>query len=220
MAVPPCPTPSSTTLNQPGDDEPHPLPGPYLFYQRDLPIEESTVLPPGYWWTMWRPTWGDLWPREVTDLKNRLKFIFRTAIYFLGLFAGDECGALLILRGTHLAHYSQFSPRYWRFPAMRAGDLQIGDTWTDPADRGRGLALFALEHVIAAHYRPGRKFWYVVAASNAASIRVVQKAGFKLVGTGAWVKPLGIKLTSAYVMKEARVIKEEAGAPPSAIQHG
>ncbi len=195
------------------NDDPDPMPREYLFYRRDFPVEERTPLPAQYWWTMWRPAWGDPWPREGKDLGTRAKFLFRTVVYFLGLFAGEECGALLILRDQHLAHYSQFSSRYWRFPGMRGDDLQIGDTWTDPADRGRGLASFALEKVIAAHYRPGRNFWYVVGSANAPSIRVVEKAGFALVGTGSWVKPLGIKLFGSYVMKEMPAPPPTAVAP-------
>lgn len=195
------------------NDDPDPAIAKYLFYRCNFPIEERTPLAARYRWTIWCPTSSDPWPREVKDLGTRAKFLFRSVVYFLGLFAGDECGALLILDGDRLAHYSQFSPRYWRFPGMRDDDLQIGDTWTDPADRGSGLASFALEKVIAATYKPGRNFWYVVGATNAPSIRVVEKAGFALIGQGSWVRPFGIKLLGSYVMQET------AAPPPAIIVH-
>lgn len=200
--------PESIAPNEDSD----PLPGKYLFYRCSAPVAERTALPEQYSWLLWRPSAGHPWPRPAHGVKTRGKFLFRSAIHFLGLFSGDECGALLILQGNRIAHYSQFSPRYWRFPGMQEDDLQIGDTWTDPAHRGRGLASFALERIITATYKPGRNFWYVVGAANAPSIRVVERAGFMLLGQGSWIKPLGIKLLGSYVM-------DETPAPPAAIVH-
>jgi len=37
----------------------------------------------------------------------------------------------------------------------------------------------------------GRGFWYIVADNNLPSIRVVEKAGFKLVGVGEWRRSWG-----------------------------
>ena len=117
------------------------------------------------------------------------------------LFAGDQCGALLIRDGDRLAHYSAFTSRFWRFPFLADSDLQIGDTWTDPAYRGKGLALFALRTIVRDHHQPGRRFWYVVEDLNRASIRVVEKAEFKLSGEGFWRKPWGLKLPGSFVMR-------------------
>jgi len=97
-------------------------------------------------------------------------------------------------------HYSGFTPRYWRFPFLQDSDLQIGDTWTEPSHRGKGLALFALLEIIRIKRKPGRKFWYVVGGLNTPSIRVVEKAAFSLVGKGTFIVPLGIKLLGSYVM--------------------
>jgi RimJ/RimL family protein N-acetyltransferase len=97
-------------------------------------------------------------------------------------------------------HYSAFTPRYWRFPFLRDGDLQIGDTWTEFSHRGRGIALFALLEIIRINRKPGRTFWYVVNELNAPSIRVVEKAAFSLVEKGTFVVPFGIKLLGSYVM--------------------
>ena len=119
------------------------------------------------------------------------------------LFAGDQCGALLIRDGVRLVHYSAFCPRFWRFPFLADEDLQIGYTWTDPAYRGRRLALFALQTIVRIYRKPQRRFWYVVEDVNLASIKVVERVGFTLSGEGTWIKPWGLKLLGSYIMRTA-----------------
>jgi RimJ/RimL family protein N-acetyltransferase len=77
---------------------------------------------------------------------------------------------------------------------MARGDLQVGDSWTDPGYRGRGLALHAVRQVLARTACPGRVFWYVVNEENAASIRVAEKAGFVHHATGVRTARLGVRL--------------------------
>jgi RimJ/RimL family protein N-acetyltransferase len=121
-------------------------------------------------------------------------------VHRLHLFAGSGSGALLIYDGQRLVHYSGFTPEYWRFPFVSDGDFQIGDTWTDPAHRGRGLASFALQTIVATLAKPRRRLWYVVEDSNKPSIRVVEKAQFTLAAEGTWVRPWAFKLAGAYVI--------------------
>lgn len=97
-----------------------------------------------------------------------------------------ECGALLIYGSKGLVHYSGFTAAYWRFPFMDYDDLQIGNTWTDPAHRRKGFALFALRTLVARLSGPGRKLWYVVEAINVGSIKVVERAGLTATGQGTW----------------------------------
>lgn len=128
----------------------------------------------------------------------KLRFLFRWFLLHLGLMSRPECGALLVHDRGQLLHYSGFTSRYWRFPFMEREDLQIGNTWTEPAHRSKGLARFALRTLVSTLGRPGSKLWYVVEASNASSIKVVERAAFTLVGSGTWYKPLGLKLPGSY----------------------
>ncbi len=186
----------------PNDDEP-PLPiSRYLFYSSTgLSSATQLLLPPGYELGMWWPSLRRPWPTGAAAY-IRLKFLFRALLQALGFLAAGECGALCLHFGGRLVHYSGFTPRYWRFPFLADEDLQIGDTWTDPAHRGRGLALVALRQILAMKRKPGRKFWYVVGAANAPSIHVAEKAGFRVVAHGTCVKPLGIKFFGSYVMAD------------------
>jgi RimJ/RimL family protein N-acetyltransferase len=85
---------------------------------------------------------------------------------------------------------------------MADEDLQIGDVWTDEAHRGKGLATFAMGRILAALKKPGRRFWYVVGDGNAASIRIPERAGFTLVGTGRKWPRLGLGVLGKYVPDE------------------
>jgi GNAT superfamily N-acetyltransferase len=140
------------------------------------------------------------------------------------MFSNREVGALCIHHGHRLVHYSGFTPRYWRFPFLIDRDLQIGDTWTDPSHRGKGLASYALEEIMEIKQAPGREFWYVVGDTNFPSIRVVERAGFGLVGFGGWRKPWGIKLLGSYVMDLANgellpvMPDAEVGTVPATIE--
>jgi RimJ/RimL family protein N-acetyltransferase len=164
---------------------------------------DDLSLPGGYSASVWWPSLGRPWPSGASDLRTRVRFAFRYILDCAGLFSNREVGALCIHYGDRLVHYSGFTPRYWRFPFLPDQDLQIGDTWTDPAHRGKGLAAYALEQILEIKQKLGRGFWYVVAKNNFPSIRVVEKAGFSLIAIGDWNKPFGIKLLGSYVMEVA-----------------
>ena len=86
---------------------------------------------------------------------------------------------------------------------MQANDLQIGDTWTDPGHRGKGLAASSIQEIVARCARPGRAFWYLVDDANSASIKAVERAGFSLAGEGRIQKRFGLGILGEYVMDEA-----------------
>jgi RimJ/RimL family protein N-acetyltransferase len=187
------------------------LAGRYLFYCSTgvIPKNLSPTLPYPYSYAIWRPSPLRVWPPNTRGIKLKLRFLFRWILHQLHIFAGRNSGILVVYADTLLVHYSGFTPRYWRFPFLSDADLQIGDTWTHPAYRGQGLALFALQTIMQAESRPGRRFWYVVEAINAPSIRVVEKAGFCLAGEGAFVKRWGMKLSGAYVMSAHPWLKNQ-----------
>jgi RimJ/RimL family protein N-acetyltransferase len=119
----------------------------------------------------------------------------------LHLFAGSGSGVLLIYDHRRVVHYSGFTPKYWRFPFVADDDFQIGDTWTEPAHRKKGLASFALQRIVAMLAKSGRRLWYVVEDVNAPSIQVVEKAQFTRAAEGTWVRPWWLKLAGAYVIR-------------------
>jgi RimJ/RimL family protein N-acetyltransferase len=161
--------------------------------------DDSNSMPSGYSCSVWSASAPKPWPSGTCSLRIRARFAFRWLLERARLFINREAGAICIYSGDRLVHYSAFTPRYWRFPFLAERDLQIGDTWTDPDHRGKGLASFAVRKIVKAKWEPGRGFWYVVGYDNLASIRVVEKLGFGLIGVGDWHKPLGIHLLGSYI---------------------
>ena len=101
-----------------------------------------------------------------------------------------------------IVHRSIVTPRYFRFPFMKTKDLQIGDVWTDPDQRGKGLALFAIRKILVACGSADRFFWYLVEQENLSSIRVAEKAGLELGGRGAKRSRFGIALLGYYYIAQ------------------
>ena len=127
-----------------------------------------------------------------------------TAMHHLRVFANGDYGVLVVYDAGRVVHRSGLFPRYARFPFMAKEDLQIGDVWTDPHHRNRGLASFAVHELLREKAGPGRRIWYVVEPDNAASIRTIEKAGFALVGHGVRTNRLGLSLLGQFVMAPGR----------------
>lgn len=179
----------------------------FLFYRCDeLPAAGAARrLPSGYTWRMWAPDRGGVAPGGLP----LIPFGVWTAMHRLRLFSNGEYRVLVVDHDGRPVHRSGLYPRYARFPFMAREDVQVGDVWTDPAHRSRGLASFALQELVGATAGRGRRVWYVVEASNAPSIRTVEKSGFVLLGTGARTKRLGLALLGQFVMASPRHSRDD-----------
>jgi RimJ/RimL family protein N-acetyltransferase len=175
----------------------------HLFFKTERPTCTWADLPPGYHWTIWRPAFNQLMPSKVGH--ERKRFASRWAMHQLRLFSNRDYQVLVIRHrpGDEIVHYSGATGRYWRWPFMDPGDMQIGDTWTDPDHRGRGLARFALARLLHELTKPGRRIWYVVDHDNFASIKVARSCGMSLAGTGFITQPRYFSFLHAFVMEPA-----------------
>lgn len=156
-------------------------------------------LPEGYQVRVWQPARDGTPPPLIDTRTNRVWQAFDR----LGVFANRECGVLMIVYDDALVHRSLVTPRWFRFPMMADRDLQIGDTWTDPAHRGKGLARAAVA-AIHAHWA-GRfdRLWYIVGEDNVASIRVIEGFDYTLIGTGERTRPAGIGAIGQFVIRNS-----------------
>lgn len=163
----------------------------HRFYQLrpEQPILGSDDATRGLRAVLWRPSATEITPPGV----NGAVFKAWWAFHQLRIFANREYSLMLIYDGERLVHRSGVYPRYFRFPFMRDRDLQIGDTWTDPEYRGRGLAQAAIVHIARAVAVPDRILWYLAESQNEASVRVIERLGFTFVGAGERTRPLGIR---------------------------
>ena len=152
----------------------------FYMLEPDAPLRRTPEAPEGLRVTLWRPSILQTAPAGETKRLYLLWWFLHQA----HLFANREFSVLAMHDGERLVHRTGVFPRYLRFPFMTADDLQIGDTWTHPAYRGRGLARFAITDVVRRMRAPGRRFWYLVESGNGASIRVIEQCGFAFLGEG------------------------------------
>lgn len=175
--------------------------GDLLFYVSEGAAQAGSrsEIPEGSAFDWWSPS--PLRPMPRWDRKP--VYLVWWLMHGLHVFRNQGFTVLQLHRNGELLHRSVVTPGYFRFPFMAPEDLQIGFTWTEPAQRGKGLALRAIAEIHERFARPGRRFWYIVEKSNAASIRVIQKAGFRLLGEGAKQPRFGLGIFGAYRPDEA-----------------
>lgn len=168
----------------------------HRFYRLDA--RESFPEPPVFGsglavWHWW-PTWRHPLPPGHRAAKFLVWFLFDR----LRVFRAPGYSVCLIEEAGKTVHRSCVFPRFFRFPFMGDGDLQVGDTWTAPSARGRGLATLALREICRRHAVSGTAIWYLVEDANHGSIKVVERVGFSLVGFGSKRSRCGLGILGYY----------------------
>lgn len=172
-----------------------------LFFRRSGPATPPPPLEAGYAEAWWNPGGFRVVPAGLPRGTYSIWWLFHRT----HLFRNRGFGVLRITSGDILAHHSTVFPPYFTFPFMARPDLQIGNVWTHPDHRGKNLAVFALFWIVSRFQRPDRTFWYLTSEENRPSIRVAEKAGFRLEGTGVKRRRFGFRLFGAYEREEAGV---------------
>ena len=181
----------------------------YLFFKAHALPAAAPELAPELRMELWRPTLRQPLRWELLALP----FLAWSLFHFLGVFAGRDYFLLLIFQGTKLVHRTCVLPSHFKFPFMAARDLQAAGLWTHPSLRGRGLGWIAIQEVMRLVGAPDRTLWYMVREENAASIRLAEKAGFRLVARGRRRRRLGLQAVGYFQVEEV-VPVPCAGAGP------
>lgn len=145
-------------------------------------------------WVLWAPSLQRLVPPGLPLVPYAAWWLF----HYAGVFGNPDYRILLLYDKGVPLHRTVMTPPFFRFPFLGRGDLQVGDTWTAPEFRGRGIAAAALRQVVRRLGRPGRSFWYVVEEDNAPSIAAVRKAGFERSGSAVRTSRWGLRILGAY----------------------
>lgn len=173
----------------------------YRFYCRYAGLGmHPPELPKGCTVHIWMPARDGMPSGRVPIWPNIVWWLFEK----LRIFRNRHSGVLMICRDGRIAHRLLVTAGYFRFPEMRLPDLQIGDTWTNPRDRGLGLATLAMALVLQHWEGRFERLWYIVGEDNAASIRVVEKSGFALVARGYRTKPMQLRFLGQFVISEVK----------------
>jgi len=160
-----------------------------LFYRREPSgATPPAPLPPGVMIRIWRPAEDGAPPRGSRRPQNLVWWGWD----LVGVFPQRRFAEISLWREGRLVHRLILTPRWYRFPFMAPQDLQVGDLWTHPDFRGRGLAHVAIDRAHREAAGCAGQLWYLVEADNVASVRLIKSCGYRLVGAGRRVNPLGI----------------------------
>ena len=107
-------------------------------------VDSPRELPAGYSIEIWRPSWRRIVPPTLGP-----KFALWWALHTGALFTNRDYAVLIIRRNGRAVHRTCLIPKYFRWPFMKDGDLQISSTWTHPDHRCLGLATYALEWAVS-----------------------------------------------------------------------
>lgn len=144
----------------------------------------------------WQPGRQGWPPRGSRGLKNQLWWLLTRA----GAFARPDFTEIRIERAGRPLHRLIVTPRWYRFPFMAAGDLQIGDLWTSPGARRQRLAEAAIAEAHRRFADDCGTFWYVADADNEASTALAKSCGYRQVATGRRTRPFGTRILGRYVI--------------------
>ena len=165
------------------------------FYLRRKRVINAAPPPEGYDFQLWKPSLLEIKPSR---LPMHPKLVIWWLFHQLGIFQTKDYSILLIVHEKAIAHYSFVFPKWFRFPFMTRGDLQIGDVWTSENHRNRGLASCALCKIVQLHESDAADLWYLTTNENEPSAKVAQKAGFTLHAEGVRTNCLGLSLLGSY----------------------
>lgn len=89
---------------------------------------------------------------------------------------------LQLADSNDVAHYSYITPKVYRFPFMKTGDIQIGPCLTFEKYQKRGIYSAVLQYLITEYSMQGRTLWIYCNENNEASRKTIEKVGFQYVG--------------------------------------
>lgn len=97
------------------------------------------------------------------------------------ILCGRKFLILLLFDQEVIVHYYYITSKTYRFGYMNKEDINLGQTFTLPSYRGRGIHT-SMERVIRSYYAQKPRFlWGYVDIGNKASQRVMEKSGFEFV---------------------------------------
>lgn len=170
-----------------------------LFYRYSC-SQDPPPLPSGissYTAQVWRPSGISVVPACGLSPLTRLAW---TGFHLSRIFRNRDHTVVLLHRNGLCVHRTLLFPPYFRFPFMSPDDLQCGDIWTHPSERGHGLATAGLALALYHAWQSNRRFWYLTEEINRASCLLAAKAGFHLVGRGQRRARCGLKILGQFVM--------------------
>ncbi|PHR27868.1 MAG: hypothetical protein COA36_07870 [Desulfotalea sp.] len=168
----------------------------FLFYNKKIRCcQDTSPLDKDYTYILWQPAFAKVYPTG----SSLFPFVIWWLFHFLHVFSNKNYAVLLVMHKYKVIHRTLITPKYFRFPFMGNNDLQLGDIWTDPIFRGKGIATSAINYIFSHFSSRDITFWYVVNERNLASVNLAEKVGFSFCGKGKRYSRYGISIIGRYM---------------------
>lgn len=132
----------------------------------------------------------EIFSPTLAQLKKHQGGIWIYIFWFIA--TQGEYKVIYLYDKDRIIHYSHLLPKFFKFPFMKACDIEIGPSWTDKNFRGKGIFPSVIQYIIENFKKEGRDFYILIHSTNKASLNAIQKTGFELCGTGYKTNKLGI----------------------------
>lgn len=176
------------------------MPNDHVVYR--AAVVAGGVVPPdpsGYEFEVWSPTLSRIAPSSTPRTPYVAWWLFDRC----HVFRNRDYSVVLGWHRGEVVHRTGVFPGYFRFPFMAHDDLQLGDVWTSPAHRGRGLAVHGLRVAMTTlTQRRDRLFWYLSLETNTASIRAAERVGLVFHAHATRTRRLGLRALGAFELSK------------------
>jgi len=105
-----------------------------------------------------------------------------------------NCWVYSVFDGNHEVHHSYTTNRLYKFPFMKVNDLQIGNCYTNPFYRGKGIYPYIIKYIVEEHLKnyPVNDVYMLIEEENISSQSGVKKVGFEKIFKLETIKILGV----------------------------
>ncbi|MEA5112122.1 hypothetical protein SDC9_36049 [bioreactor metagenome] len=130
------------------------------------------------------------WPNEYIGFKlieykpgfgNFSRYGLSWKVNFLWyLFSRGNFSILILMDEKLVVHYSYLTPKVFRFPFMRKGDVQVGPCVTHASFRGKGVFSKVLE-LVPLLYPRSETIWTYTTEDDIAAQKAFKNAGYSFI---------------------------------------
>ncbi len=145
-----------------------------LVYSKSSSTQNIDVLPEEYLCfklIRFNPGFGSFSRYALSPFVNILWYLFS-----LGNFK-----VLVLLDGQIVVHYSYVTPKIYRFPFMKKGDIQVGPCVTHKSYRGQGVFTKVLELIPSLYPGRDRTIWTYTTEDDIAAQKAFKNAGYSFI---------------------------------------
>ena len=145
-----------------------------LIYSKQASTEGSLVWPAefiGYKLIRYKPGFGNFGKYGLSSVVNLFWFLFS-----LGNFS-----VLVLLDDKTVVHHSYLTPKVFRFPFMKKGDVQVGPCVTHEAYRRQGIYTNVLELIPSLFPGNQHVIWTYTTEDDTAAQKAFKNAGYNFI---------------------------------------